>query len=98
MQNNTRYIFRFLAGGYVLYLAFQLFQGLPELTGAERIYIPIAIVVFVLAGLGIIVLTIRDMKRSAEQLQEEETEDVMEEEDSAEENRTEEISVSQEEE
>lgn len=46
---------RMLAAAYILYLAYGLIQGFGENVGNDRIFMAIAIVVFLAAGGGILV-------------------------------------------
>ncbi|MDE5938525.1 MAG: hypothetical protein K2H37_05550 [Lachnospiraceae bacterium] len=52
---------RILVAAYVLYLAFGLIQGFGETTGNDRIFIAIAIVVFVAAGGAILILSAKKL-------------------------------------
>ena len=54
---------RILVSAYVLYLAYGLIQGFGEATGNDRIFIAIAIVVFVAAGGAILILSAKKLIR-----------------------------------
>ena len=52
---------RVLVSAYVLYLAYGLIQGFGETTGNDRIFIAIAIVVFVAAGGAILIISAKKL-------------------------------------
>lgn len=52
---------RILVAAYVLYLAYSLIQGFGETSGNDRIFIGIAIVVFLIAGGAILILSGRKL-------------------------------------
>lgn len=54
---------RALVAVYVLYLAYGLIQGYGETTGNDRIFIAVAIVVFVAAGGAILILSAKKLIR-----------------------------------
>lgn len=54
---------RILVAAYVLYLAYGLIQGFGETAGNERIFIAIAIGVFLIAGGAILLLSARKLIR-----------------------------------
>lgn len=66
---------RILVSAYVLYLAFGLIQGFGETAGNDRIFIAIAIVVFVAAGGAILILSAKKLIRKEYVEANEETKD-----------------------
>lgn len=54
---------RILVAAYVLYLAYGLIQGFGETAGNERIFIAIAIVIFLIGGGAILILSARKLIR-----------------------------------
>lgn len=54
---------RILVSAYVLYLAYGLIQGFGDAVGNDRIFIAIAIVVFLLAGGAILILSAKKLIR-----------------------------------
>lgn len=54
---------RILVAVYVLYLAYGLIQGFGETSGNDRIFIAIAIAIFVVAGGAILILSGRKLIR-----------------------------------
>ncbi len=54
---------RVLVAAYVLYLAYGLIRGFGETAGNERIFIAIAIGVFLIGGGAILVLSVRKLIR-----------------------------------
>lgn len=54
---------RILVSAYVLYLAYGLIQGFGDAVGNDRIFIAIAIVVFVAAGGTILILSAKKLIR-----------------------------------
>lgn len=66
---------RILVSAYVLYLAYGLIQGFGDATGNDRIFIAIAIVVFVAAGGAILILSAKKLIRKEYMDAEGETED-----------------------
>lgn len=54
---------RVLVAAYVLYLAYGLIQGFGDTVGNDRIFIAIAIVVFVAAGGAILILSAKKLIR-----------------------------------
>lgn len=65
---------RILVAAYVLYLAYGLIQGFGETSGNDRIFIAIAIVVFLVAGGAILILSGRKLIRKEYVDADEETE------------------------
>lgn len=66
---------RILVSAYVLYLAYSLIRGFGDATGNDRIFIAIAIVVFVAAGGTILILSAKKLIRKEYMDAEGETED-----------------------
>jgi len=54
---------RILVSAYVLYLAYGLIEGFGETAGNDRIFIAIAIVVFIAAGGAILILSAKKLIR-----------------------------------
>lgn len=54
---------RVLVSAYVLYLAYGLIRGFGDATGNDRIFIAIAIVVFVAAGGAILIFSAKKLIR-----------------------------------
>lgn len=54
---------RILVSAYVLYLAYGLMQGFGEAVGNDRIFIAIAIAVFVVVGGAILILSVKKLIR-----------------------------------
>lgn len=53
-KENGRVVFYSLAGAYLVYLAFSMAGGLGDVTGAQKIVIIIAMVVFAVVGVGLV--------------------------------------------
>lgn len=66
---------RILVSAYVLYLAYGLIEGFGETAGNDRIFIAIAIVVFIAAGGAILILSAKKLIRKEYVDAEEQTED-----------------------
>lgn len=66
---------RILVSAYVLYLAYDLIQGFGDVAGNNRIFIAIAIVVFVAAGGAILILSAKKLIRKEYEDADEQTED-----------------------
>lgn len=64
-KENGRILFYSLAGAYLIYLAFSMAKGLGDVTGAERVVIIIAAVVFAVVGVGIVCWEIRKVIKQA---------------------------------
>lgn len=60
-----------MAGFYLLYMAYSLYGGLSKNSGAEFIIAAIAMVVFVIAGAGLIIFGIKKGYRISKEEQEE---------------------------
>ena len=56
-------IFRIVAGGYLVYLAYSIYSGSGEVQGAEKIAFVAAIALFSVIGLWVIVSSLRAMQR-----------------------------------
>ena len=54
---------RILVSAYVLYLAYGLIEGFGETAGNDRIFIAIAIIVFIVAGGAILILSAKKLIR-----------------------------------
>ena len=66
---------RILVSAYVLYLAYGLIEGFGETAGNDRIFIAIAIIVFIVAGGAILSLSAKKLIRKEYVDAEEQTED-----------------------
>lgn len=66
---------RVLVSAYVLYLAYGLIRGFGDVTGNDRIFIAIAIVVFVAAGGAILILSVKKLIKKEYENADEQTED-----------------------
>lgn len=66
---------RILVSAYVLYLAYGLIEGFGETAGNDRIFIAIAIIVFIVAGGAILILSAKKLIRKEYVDAEEQTED-----------------------
>lgn len=66
---------RILVSAYVLYLAYGLIQGYGDAAGNDRIFIAIAIIVFVASGGAILILSVKKLIRKEYMDAEGETED-----------------------
>ena len=62
-NTNTRDILYGFAGVYLLYLAYNLSQGIGEAAGTEKAVQIIAAVVFTIAGIGLLISVIRNIKK-----------------------------------
>lgn len=72
-SNQKRSVFYGLAGIYLLYLAYELYGNLPEISGKEHMFCMIFMVLFVVGGVGILFFAFR-LFRKKEQPNAEESE------------------------
>ena len=56
-------IFRIVAGGYLIYLAYSIYTGSGSIEGGEKIAFIAAIVIFVIVGAVIVLQSLRAMQR-----------------------------------
>lgn len=56
-------VFRTVAGGYLVYLAYSIYSGSGEIQGAEKIAFTAAIILFALVGAVVIFSSLRAMQR-----------------------------------
>ncbi len=60
--NQVTLILRICIGGYLAYLAYDLFMALPGKTGGEFWFLLIPAIVFVLVGIALIITSLKKMK------------------------------------
>ena len=65
LPNKAMLVMRGIIGAYLLFLVYQLAKSLSTATGGERAAFIIAIVIFAIAGLGVLALTVYDYARGA---------------------------------
>lgn len=62
-NNRRRSVFYGLAGVYLLYLAYELFGNLSEMSGTEHIFCVLFTILFAIGGAGILWYAVRLFQR-----------------------------------